>query len=273
MTFDNYIFDLYGTLIDIHTDEEDQGLWEAMCSYLEKEFSAAYTPKALRKRYTEICREEEELLGKKLGTAYPEIRISWAWQRLICEAQCSKDDADARAMGSLTEEIKYGLREEVTSKLQKLCTFFRESSRDRMVKYDGVDTVLKTLKDSGKKIFLLSNAQHAFTVKELADCGLTDYFDDIFISSDHLMKKPEPLFMKALIKKHSLGYKKCVMIGNDILSDVGVAAKSGIKSVFLNTYSYSDKRNKEDLSTLAITDKELMPVIVPDGSIMEILSL
>ena len=52
--YDNYIFDLYGTLIDIHTDEEQSILWEKMTDYLKLHFSSEYTSKVLRKRYLEI---------------------------------------------------------------------------------------------------------------------------------------------------------------------------------------------------------------------------
>ena len=31
--YDNIIFDLYGTLIDIHTDEEDIAVWKHMCEF------------------------------------------------------------------------------------------------------------------------------------------------------------------------------------------------------------------------------------------------
>ena len=30
MRYKNYIFDLYGTLVDIHTEEDNQELWEKM---------------------------------------------------------------------------------------------------------------------------------------------------------------------------------------------------------------------------------------------------
>ena len=60
MTYDNYIFDLYGTLIDIHTDEELPGLWQDMAAYLEYQFKASYSAKELRKRYLEICGQEEQ---------------------------------------------------------------------------------------------------------------------------------------------------------------------------------------------------------------------
>lgn len=278
MQFDNYIFDLYGTLIDIHTDEDKKSLWQAMCRYLEKEFQVKYTPAALKKRYLQICKDEEELLKSRLSSssksgdpkpAHCEIRISWVWERIIRSAK------DPAAQGEMKcfESLKYGPEEQISPQMQALCTFFREKSRDKLIKYDGVDEVLRTLRERGKRVFLLSNAQRAFTLKELSDCALTEYFDDIFISSDLLFKKPDPLFMQALLKKHSLTSSKCVMIGNEISSDVGVAAGCGLKSIFLNTYAYSDKKIREDLGALLIEQKELLPMIVDNGDIRQILAL
>ena len=67
--FDNYIFDLYGTLIDIHTDEEPARLWNTMAAYLKEHFDSTYTGKALRKRYIEICAEEETKLAAEMMAA------------------------------------------------------------------------------------------------------------------------------------------------------------------------------------------------------------
>jgi len=44
MKYENYIFDLYGTLVDIHTDEEDESLWKALAEYYGK-YGADYTAK------------------------------------------------------------------------------------------------------------------------------------------------------------------------------------------------------------------------------------
>ena len=38
--YKNYVFDLYGTLVDIHTDEENGALWDRFSLYL---LSAAHT--------------------------------------------------------------------------------------------------------------------------------------------------------------------------------------------------------------------------------------
>ena len=289
MTFDNYIFDLYGTLIDIHTDEEQHGLWQDMAAYLQCQFGADYTAKELRKRYFEICAQEEEALSfylkktKGLDTRYHEIRISWVWTRLIAQKIYGKASEFTNSrLGHSQEDIdaantylshKYDDEEYITPQIQALCTYFRNTSRDKLVKYEGVERTLKELKRYGKKIYLLSNAQKLFTVKELMDTGLYGYFNGIFISSEAMVKKPDPAFMDILISKYRLDKSKCVMIGNDISSDVSVAARSGIRSIFLNTYDVSDKDINKGLRQLDIRDKELFPVIISDGNIEKILSL
>ncbi|MBQ6587416.1 MAG: HAD family hydrolase [Butyrivibrio sp.] len=259
--FDNYIFDLYGTLIDIHTDEEQPELWEKMALYLEKEYGSKYTSKSLRKRYLEICKDEENKLQKKNGARWPEIRIEDVWVRLILEGP--EDESDIVTC----DPIAFANSPEI----RQLCVYFREVSRDKLVVYEGVIETMDKLKKSGKGIFLLSNAQRAFTEKELEVAGLTDYFDDIFISSDKGIKKPQREFLEKLIKDNSLISEKCVMIGNDLCSDVGVAFANGINSVFLNTYDYSDKKIDEELTELGIKGSKFMPLIVEDGDIRRIL--
>ncbi len=257
MVYDNYIFDLYGTLIDIHTDEERKGLWQEMADYLKENFSSFYEGPDLRKRYLEICHEEEDILKSQKGHEWPEIQIEKVWARLISEGR-----PNSVITSSMTD----------SQAIRSLCIFFRESSRDKFVVYDGVTETLEKLKSMGKKIFLLSNAQRVFTEKELSDAGLTDYFDDIFISSDKEIKKPQKEFMELLVSKNGLSIDKCVMIGNDIFSDIGVAAKNGMNSIFLNTYDFSEKKIEEELKELGIKGSCLMPRIIEDGDIRKILS-
>ena len=266
--FDNYIFDLYGTLIDIHTDEERAGLWQEMADYLEENFEAIYKADALRKRYLEICAEEEKALQKRNGADWPEIRIEDVWVRLILEGRTEGDQKGSDSVANITAD-ECALAD--SKEMRDLCVFFRESSRDKFVVYEGVKESLDTLKNMGKGIFLLSNAQRAFTEKELSDAGLTDYFDDIFISSDKEIKKPQKQFLELLVRKNGLSVDKCVMIGNDIFSDVGVAFKNGMNSVFLNTYDFTEKKIDRELTELGIKGSELMPVIVGDGDIHSIL--
>ena len=48
MKYQNYILDLYGTLVDIHTDESKASLWKKIAVYFSAQ-GAAYTGKELLK--------------------------------------------------------------------------------------------------------------------------------------------------------------------------------------------------------------------------------
>ncbi len=235
MKYKNYIFDLYGTLIDIHTDEKNPKLWEYMSVYLEENFGTKIEPKKLNQEYLKLCKSEEKKLAKENGSKYPEIKIEWVFEMLI-----GKPVSD--------EEMR------------KLCNSFREVSREKLKRYEGVAEALTAIKDAGCNIYLLSNAQRRFTEKELDDTDLTKYFDDIFISSDKGIKKPDGKFLQELIDKHSLIKEECVMIGNEVLADVGVATAVGIDAIFLNTYNHPSWDIKRDLGRCG-ADKDKVKLI------------
>ena len=50
-TYDYYVFDLYGTLVDIHTEEDDRNLWEKMCLFYGY-YDAHYTPEEMQAIFT-----------------------------------------------------------------------------------------------------------------------------------------------------------------------------------------------------------------------------
>ena len=58
--FKNYIFDLYGTLIDINTDEWSDDLWEKMALFYSYK-GAKYTGKEFHKEYNRLCKEENKV--------------------------------------------------------------------------------------------------------------------------------------------------------------------------------------------------------------------
>ena len=207
----NYIFDLYGTLLDIRTDEEQEGLWDEMAFLYGKE-GAVYTPEALKTAYGDACRKEEERLREETGFVYPEIEIGQVFLNLF-----SQKGAEAG-----------------TELVSGLARRFRERSREYMRLYDGTEPLLRKLREGGKRIYLLSNAQRLFTAPEIAAAGIGGYFDDIFLSSDFGMKKPEKAYMETLLKKHGLKREECLMFGNEAESDLAVAQKCGVDGLLVS---------------------------------------
>jgi len=199
--YKNYIFDLYGTLVDIWTDEEQPYLWEKM-SEIYRAYGAEYKPEELKEAFRRL--EREELLRQRVE--YAEIDLTGIFLSLYNRKQvvCSAELARMTAV------------------------VFRTLSRKRLQLYNGVTELLETLRERGMGVYLLSNAQSDFTRPELSMLGLTRLFDGIFISSEHGVKKPSPVYFGKLLQTYGLRREECVMIGNDEESDIAGARAAGI---------------------------------------------
>ena len=231
--YKNYIFDLYGTLIDIHTDEEQEYLWKKISDFYGFH-GAMYTPSELKKEYELLCMAEGE---KIKDVEWAEIQIEKVFLEL-----CSTKGANA----SLELATYVG-------------EMFRILSTEYLKLYDGVIDFMKLLKKNGKKIYLLSNAQEIFTVPEMKYLGIYDYFDGIVISSSEECKKPDPKFYNIVLERYNLNKKESIMIGNDYITDIKGAHDSGLDSLYIHSNLSPEIKGKL-LSTYSIMDGDFKKV-------------
>lgn len=87
--YDNYVFDLYGTLVDIHTEEDFPNLWEKLALFFGY-YGAVYEPEELQGRYAALVSDYEHALKKTLEEdrhyaheASPEIEIGEVFENCI----------------------------------------------------------------------------------------------------------------------------------------------------------------------------------------------
>lgn len=231
--YNNYIFDLYGTLVDIHTNEYKTYLWKKM-SDLFACFGASYTPVECRKTYFATITAFE----KAAGNPYVEIEIEDVFKDMLVKKNAEPLEQYIFTLGNS----------------------FRIISRDYLRLYPGVLEFLRALKAAGKGVYLLSNAQRMFTEPEMRVLGIMEYFDGIFYSSDIGMKKPSADFMEQLLQKYNLDKKKSIMIGNDCSCDVGVANACQMDSLYIHS-NISPALGKEPIpATYTILDGDFTKV-------------
>ncbi len=208
--YDAYIFDLYGTLVDIHTDEYSPSFWKRVRD-LFSSYGIFYDYRDLKKAYLDGIRRMEK--EKTEAGHHIEIDLSDVFGMLMKDKGF---DPDERTVVEVMEA-------------------FRKLSLTHLRLYKGTEDLLRSLKERGKKVFLLSNAQKVFTEKELIDLGIHDLFDDVFISSVVGYKKPDAAFYRVLLQKHELDPKDCLMIGNDPVCDVKGALDIGIDAYYIES--------------------------------------
>ena len=222
MQYTDLIFDLYGTLVDIHTEENDL-VWEKTALYFGLH-GAPYTPDELRSAFQSTLFVREIMAGSG-EDCYPDIPMESIIEELF------------QAKGVQHGTSVLGLN---------AAQMFRVLSIEYIKLYPGVPEALTYLRQKGYRLWLLSNAQAAFTSPEIRYLGLKPYLDGILLSSDYGCRKPDTRFFDALIAKHGLDKRRCLMIGNDRDTDIAGAEAAGLDSLYMHTNLTPDTQTPAD---------------------------
>ncbi len=207
-------WDLYGTLVDIHTNENQPSLWKRMAGFAASK-GAVYAPAELKTAYFRAVSEAEALLRRRdrdVPGACPEIDLGPVFTRLYGDRGVSADAA-------LTAETAW---------------FFRRASTSHLRLYAGARELLAALRERGR-VILLSNAQSLFTRPELDALGLADCFDVIYLSSETGFKKPDLRFYRLALEREGLAPERCLMIGNDPVCDGDGARRAGMDALVIRS--------------------------------------
>ena len=218
MGIQNFLFDLYGTLVDVHTDEDSPAFWADIAAMLRVDASR------LRERFRTLCAEEYSM--------DKETQLSKIFTELLRE---------------------YGSTENVLAFARR----FRARSIVKLRLFEGASELLDGLRARDAGVYLLSNAQACFTRPELEILGLTDKFDGIHLSSEAGWKKPCEKFFLTAFERFSLSPETCIYIGNDLRDDIGGARAVGMRSVYIETEQSGRYENQPPVDLRARDHQEL----------------
>ena len=210
MTYTDLIFDLYGTLVDIHTEEDDT-VWEKTAIYFGF-YGAHYTREELRAAFQANLRAREAKAGQSYE-CFPDI----PFEEVMADLFRDRGVPNADTLGVNAAQL------------------FRISSIEYLRLYPGTLDALASLRKKGYRLWLLSNAQRIFTAYELRHLGLGEQLDGIYISSDFRCRKPDIRFFRALLEGEGLDPEKCLMIGNDRHTDIAGAKNAGLATLYMHT--------------------------------------
>lgn len=211
MNYTDLIFDLYGTLVDTYTEEGIE-TWERTAIYYGF-YGATYTGRELWEAF-DSSMHQREAAAKLAKDHLPDVPCEETFAQLFRDKGITEN---ADALGLQAAHI------------------FRMISMRYLRLYPGVEEALTKLRQKGYRLWLLSNAQAVFTAYEIKHLGLTQYFDGIYLSSDHGSRKPDIRFFSKLIQEQNLDIRKCLMIGNDRRSDIGGGTMAGMDTLYLHT--------------------------------------
>ncbi len=234
MAIKGILFDLYGTLIDIETDESIEEIYRGIAHYLT--YQGVYVHRGeVRDRYYQIMKEQKEACSEE----FPEIDVEAIWGEFL--RQEGIEGAPARR------------------KLAPiLAHLYRGISRKRLRLYPDVKRVLDELRQS-YRLAIISDAQPCYALPEMKAVGLDDYFDPVIISGQYGFRKPDQRLTAKALDSMNLTPSEVIFVGNDMYRDIYGASRLGIKTILVES-NQGEKYHEQTMPDFIARRFEDVPV-------------
>jgi putative hydrolase of the HAD superfamily len=207
MSIEAVIFDLYGTLVDIWTDEGDLSVYYCLCKFLNY-YGVAFEPEELAARYQESAAAH---LLEHPGP-YGEIDVFLVFEEILTA----------------------GLRKSPERALVVwLARLFRSLTTRRLGLFPDTLPALGELAAS-YRLGLVSDAQWVFSEPEIRFLGLEKYLETVVLSSRYFVRKPAPQIYSHALRAMKLQPSQALYVGNDPARDVPGPLEIGMPVVLIH---------------------------------------
>lgn len=212
MKIKGLLFDMYGTLLNVHTEEGSDELYRVLSNFLTYQ-GVSVSAKDVREEYFRLMKIQKNGADQN----YAEFDAVALWKRFL-ELRAPKNLPQTRfkQLPALLAEL------------------FRAASRYRLELYPDVIPVLESL-HARFPLAAVSDAQSVWLWPEMRALGVDRFFKSVAVSSDYGFRKPDPrLFTKAL-NALKLKPEDVLFVGNDMYRDIHGARELGVKTVFFSS--------------------------------------
>jgi len=222
MVIKGLIFDVNGTLTDIHTDEWNDDVYRVVSNLLSYQ-GILLGANAIRESYFKIIEGQKAACGER----QPEFDVVGIFREILSR--------------HLTDFTRHLPPEKLAQLPRLLAEAHRAASRYKLQLYPGVEDTLRRLLPK-YHLAVVSDAQSAFAVPELNAVGLLGYFDPVVVSGDLGYRKPDKRIFEKALTAMNMGPSEVVFVGNDMNSDIFGAQRMGLKTVFFRSNQGSQKK-------------------------------
>lgn len=133
---------------------------------------------------------------------------------------------------------------------EKLATHYIQACPVKTNLFPGTIEILEYLSEK-YSLHIITNGFKEVQYLKIRNSGLEPFFSNIHISEEIGYKKPEPEIFNYAVKKSGTVHEHCVMIGDNLDTDIAGAENAGIDSVFFNPLMIkSDRKVLHEISHL-----------------------
>lgn len=209
------IFDVNGTLSDIHTNEWHDDVYRVVSNLLSYQGIPLHA-NIVKDLYFRLIKEQRTASAE----AHPEFDVTSVFREIV---RLHATDFTRGLQNNRLEQLPRFLAEA-----------HRAASRYRLELYPGVAATLRQLR-SKYRLAVVTDAQSPWAVPEMNAVGLSGYFDPVVVSGDFGYRKPDRRLFKAALAAMEMDAAEVLFVGNDMYRDVHGAQKVGMKAVFFKS--------------------------------------
>jgi putative hydrolase of the HAD superfamily len=207
------VSDIYTTLIDIKTKEDDLDVYERLAGYLK--YQGIYlSAEELRWFFFEKKAQQR----KYSQEPYPENDYRRLWYEILYENQYAYTGPDINTSTIVADIVR--LQRSLAVRKMKL--------------FGGVYAALSGLRNN-YRLGIVSDAQVDHAYPELKMLGIHSFFDTILVSAEFGYRKPDVRLFDECLRRLGVSPAEAIYIGNDTVRDVRGANEAGMKSVLIMT--------------------------------------
>ena len=109
---------------------------------------------------------------------------------------------------------------------------------------DGAIETLEYLKSKGYTLSIISNGFIEVQYTKLRRSGLLPYFSNVFLSEEVGYQKPDIRFFQAVLDRLNATPAECLVIGDNLQTDIQGALNANMRAIFYNTHSAQPSKNE-----------------------------
>ncbi len=117
---------------------------------------------------------------------------------------------------------------------EELAKAFPENRKKSPYVFEETFSVLDQLKEKYSLLLLTNGSPHLQNTKLSITPEISPYFDYIVISGDFGRGKPDPSIFEHAVSLVGVDKSECLMVGDNLMTDILGANRTGIKSVWIN---------------------------------------
>jgi len=212
------LFDVYGTLVAIHTNEHRDDVFDSVSRFLE--YRRVFIPgKELKELYFDHINQQIARSRER----HPEVDVTRAFGHVLRERGRTND----RYLTMIAAQ------------------FYRSLCRERFRLYDDTFWSLNEFRKR-YRLGIVSDAQRVFCKPELQTLRLENFFDAIVISSDYGFRKPDPRLFHIALAALDVPASEAAYIGNKYETDLIGAKEAALAIAGLIRQTEEEKRTYDN---------------------------